>query len=289
MAIRVAAHLPRLGLLAIVFLLAGATLTYGAAQRLSAPTPKKQPPASAPTVVVPEVVGQAFVFAKGALEDGGFAWKVTGSVHGYAANRVVSESPSAGTKLKDTGAPLVTVTLARTGYAETGQPEDLSPYMGTAVEPVVPVAAAPAPTAQVPSAAEKAAAKSAAKATPRPATKLAAQSAAKPAAKPAKRPPAFVVQGAPKEPMKEMPLPNRANLLRAWLSTHPKPTNANVRHFLYQHAWVVTGAGFGWWHGAEALKILIVADQTAERVWGIGKKSELAARQVLAEVQARSR
>jgi hypothetical protein len=272
MAIRVAAHLPRLGVLAVatVFLFAGATLTYGAAQRLSAATPKKQAPASAPTVVVPDVVGQAFVFAKGALEDGGFAWKVDGSVHGYAANRVVSQTPSGGTKLKDTGAPLVTVTLARTSYAETGEPEDLSPYMGTAVAPLTPVATV---SAQVSHAAEK----SAAKLTP------------KTAAKPVKRPPAFVVPGAPKEPLKEMPLPNRAELLRTWLVAHPKPTNANVRHFLYQQAWVVTGAQFGWWHGAQALKILIAADQVARRTWGIGQKSELAARHALAEVEARAR
>lgn len=254
----------------MVFVFAGATLTYGAAQRLSAAAPKKQAPASAPTVIVPDVVGQAFVFAKGALEDGGFAWKVTGSIHGYAANRVVSQAPAGGTKLKDTGAPLVTVTLARTGYAETGEPEDLSPYMGTADEPLRPVVTA-RPT--LPAAAEKAATKP----------------AAKPTAKPSQRPPAFVVPGAPKEPLKEMPLTDRASLLRTWLVQHPTPTNANVRHFLYQQAWVVTGARFGWWHGAQALKILIVADQTAERVWGIGQKSELAARHALAEVEARAR
>jgi PASTA domain len=273
MAIRVAAHLPRLGVLvvALVFLFAGATLTYGAAQRLSAPTPKKQAPASAPTVVVPDVVGQAFVFAKGALEDGGFAWKVAGSVHGYAANRVVSQAPAGGTKLKDTGAPLITVTLARTGYAETGEPEDLSPYMGTAVDPLTPVANVPAPVVS------------------RAAEKSAVKAASKTAAKPASRPPAFFVPGAPKEPLKEMPLPNRAQLLRAWLVGHPKPTNANVHHFLYQHAWVVTGAKFGWWHGAQALKILVAADQVAERTWGIGQKSELAARHALAEVEARAR
>ncbi len=277
MALRVAAHLPRLGLLAIVFLFAGATLTYGATQRLSAPTPKKAAPATPPTMVVPDVVGQAFVFAKGALEDGGFAWKVNGSVHGYAANRVVSQTPAGGTKLTDTGAPLVVVTLARTGYAETGQPEDTSPYMGTADEPVAPVETVPVTTP----------ARATTPATAKPAT---AKPAAKPAAKPVTtRPPAFVVRGAPKEPLKEMPLENRARLLRAWLLEHPKPTSANVRHFLYQQAWVVTGARFGWWHGAAALKVLISADQTAERVWGIGTKSELAARHALAEVEARSR
>jgi hypothetical protein len=224
-------------------------------------------------VFVPDVVGQAFVFAKGALEDGGFAWKVAGSVHGFAVNRVVSQTPAGGTKLKDTGAPLITVTLGRTGYAETGEPEDLSPYMGTADEPVMPVLSLPT---RVPAPAAKAVAKP-------------ALTKAKPAAKSMQRPPAFVVPGAPKEPLKEMPLPDRAQLLRTWLLHHQKPTNANVRYLLYQQAWVVTGARFGWWHGAEALKLLIAADQTVERVWGIGQKSELAARHALAEVEARAR
>jgi PASTA domain len=276
MAVRVAAHLPRLVVLGAVFLLAGATLTYGAAKRLSAPVQKRQPPASAPTVVVPDVTGQAFVFAKGALEDAGFAWKVAGSVHGYAANRVVSQSPAAGTKLKDTGAPTVSVSLTRTGYAQTGEPEDVSPYVGTAVVPVTPVVTAP----------RQSPAETKARA-PKPATHQVAQSH-KAVAKPAKRPPAFVVSGAPKEPLKEMPLPDRARLLARWLSGHPKPTTANVRHFLYQHAWITTGARFGWWHGAEAVTLLIAADQKAERLWGIGTKSELAARHVLAEVKARS-
>jgi len=259
--------------LGAVFVLAGATLTYGPAKRLSTPAAKQQAAATAPTVVVPDVTGQAFVFAKGALEDAGFAWKVVGAVHGYAANRVVSQTPVAGTKLKDTGAPTVTVSLTRTGYAETGEPEDLSPYMGTAVVPVTPVVAAPAKApVKVP-----------------PVTKRAEHKlGAKPAAKPAARPPAFDVPGAPKEPLKEMPLTARARLLARWLSSHPKPTNANVRHFLYQNAWITTGARFGWWHGAQAVTLLIAADQKAERLWGIGNKSELAARHVLAEVKARS-
>jgi hypothetical protein len=62
-----------------------------------------------------------------------------------------------------------------------------------------------------------------------------------------------------------------------------------VEHFLYQQSWVVTGARFGWWHGTEALRIMIAADRRAQAQWGIGGKSELAARRALAEVEARSR
>src|SRR5690242_16516792 len=68
----------------------------------AAPSAAKPPLA---TLVVPSVVGEAFVFAKGDLGDAGFAWRVAGRVHGYAANTVVAQSPAAGTKVQDTGAP----------------------------------------------------------------------------------------------------------------------------------------------------------------------------------------
>ena len=282
MALRAAAHLPRLVVLGAVFLFAGATLTYGAAQRISADAaPKATAPVSPPTVVVPDLAGQAFVFAKGSLEDAGFAWRVTGSVHGYAVNRVASQSPVAGTKLKDTGAPTITVTLERTSYPETGEPEDVSPYIGTAVVPASNPFAAAKPAVQIPTVTKGAEKPAATKPT----------TAEKPTAKPAAtaRPPAFVVAGAPREPLDEITLSARAQLLSRWLSAHPKPTNATVRHFLYQNAWIVTGARFGWSHGAEALRLLIDADAKAMRLWGIGSKSELAARHALAEVEARTR
>jgi PASTA domain len=278
MALRAAAHLPRLVVLGAVFLFAGATLTYGAAQRISADAaPKATAPVAPPTVVVPDLEGQAFVFAKGSLEDAGFAWHVTGPVHGYAVNRVVSQSPVGGTKLRDTGAPTVTVTLTRTSYPETGEPEDDSPYIGTAVVlAATPLARKPA--VQVPAAKP---------AVPQPTSPK--KPTATPAATTAKRPPAFVVPGAPKEPLDEITLSARAQLLSRWLSSHAKPTNARVKHFLYQNAWIVTGARFGWSHGAEALRLLIDADAKAVRIWGIGSRSELAARHALAEVEARTR
>ena len=72
------------------------------------------------------------------------------------------------------------------------------------------------------------------------------------------------------------------------VAAHPK-SKTTVRHFLYQNSWIVTGAKFGWWRGAEALRLLIAADKQAQRLWGVGHKSELAARHALAEVEARSR
>jgi hypothetical protein len=280
-----AARLPRLAVIGGVLLFASATLTWGAAQRMNAVPATKRTVFVKPTVVVPDVTGQAFVFAKGTLEDAGFAWRVGGKVQGFSTNVVATQTPAPGTKLIDTGAPLVQVTLSRGKYPQTGQPEDLSPYVGTAVTlanppaPVVPVTATPvAPVTPVQAPAP---AKQTPKAAPKPAPKP------QPAA--VKRPPAFVVAGARKEPLDEMPLTERAQRLNAWLSAHRRPTNANVSHFLYQQSWVVTGAKFGWWHGAEALRILIAADRRAESLWGVGRKSELAARKALAEVEARSR
>ena len=56
-------------------------------------------PAAAPhrraavTLAVPDVTGQAYVFAKGMLEDAGFAWRVAKGSNGYAGYRVVAQSP----------------------------------------------------------------------------------------------------------------------------------------------------------------------------------------------------
>jgi hypothetical protein len=275
MALRIATRLPRLAVVGVVLLLASATLAVGAAKRMAAMPQGAPAPVPVATVVVPDVTGQAFVFAKGTLEDTGLAWKVVGSVHGYAVNKVAKQTPAPGTKLKDTGAPTITITLARTSYAETGEPEDVSPYFGTSVQPIGLPKPTPAPTPAV---------------TPAPAAPKPVAAKPKPTAPAttAKRVPDFVVAGAPAEPQKELPLPQRAKLLSAWLKTHGK-TRKNVRHFLYQHSWIVTGAKFGWWHGAEALRELIAADHAAQQRWGIGRKSELVARAALAKVQARSK
>jgi outer membrane biosynthesis protein TonB len=115
----------------------------------------------------------------------------------------------------------------------------------------------------------------------KPKHKLAAKH--KPAVRNA-RPPAFVVAGAPKEPLDEITLSARALSLEAWAAERSK-TGANVQHWLYQHAWIVTGAEFGWSHGAQALEILIRVDQHLQRRWGIGGKSEAVARAALARVR----
>jgi len=113
-------------------LVAGGTLTI-AADRVAPQRPTLVPVAASPkTLVVPQVTGQAYVFAKGILQDGGFAWRVSGPVKGFASNTVVDQVPSAGSLVQDTGAPLVTLTLAKSkSFPERGAPDNGSPYAGT--------------------------------------------------------------------------------------------------------------------------------------------------------------
>jgi hypothetical protein len=279
---RLPIFLPRIAVVVLVALAASAGLTFAAGKQIQASVPKAAPtaPRKIETVVVPDVRNQAFVFAKGQLQDLGFAWRVGGSVHGYAANTVVSQSPPAGTKLINTGSPLVVLTLARNGkYAQTGAPEDASPYNGTPLR-LADVAVAPV-------AAPKAKTTTQTKAKAAPAS--AKHATVAPAAAQAARPPDFVVAGARKEPLDEMPLPARAAKLGAWLTAHPKNSTANVQHWLFQNAWIVAGARMGWWHGAEALRTLVAVDARTETTWGIGGKSQALARRALAEVEARAK
>jgi len=275
---RLPIFLPRIAVVVLVALAASAGLTFAAGKQIQASAPAAAPtaPRKVETIVVPDLRNQAFVFAKGQLEDLGFAWRVSGGVHGYAANTVVSQSPPAGTKLINTGSPLIVLTLARNGkYAQNGAPEDASSYRATPVR-LADVAVAPV---AVPKAKTKPAA-----AAPAPAKHAAAA-----AVTPAARTPDFVVAGARKEPLDEIPLPARAAKLGAWLAAHPKKSPANVQHWLYQNAWIVSGARMGWWHGADALRTLIAVDARTESLWGIGGKSQLLARRALAEVQARAK
>jgi hypothetical protein len=285
MAVRLAALLPRAVLVAVIWVLATAALTFAADSTIVGPSRPSTPVAATKhaDLVVPSVSGQAYVFTKGILEDSGFAWRISGSVHGYSSNRVLTQSPAAGTRVVDTGAPTVVLRLVRGPYAELGRAADASPYPGTAIR-LASLTAATVPAAPV----KKPAAKPAAKPKPKPAAKP-RHKANRPAkaTRPA-RPPAFAVPGAPNEPLDEMTLPARAERLESWLANRPK-TTANVQHWLYQHAWIVTGAKFGWWHGVQALETLIRVDQRLQQRWGIGRKSEAVARAALARVRSKAK
>jgi hypothetical protein len=298
MAARLPAFLPRLAAIVLLGLALTATLTYAAGRNLSAtPAPAAVAAPKAVPLVVPDVRNQAFVFAKGALEDGGFAWRVDGSVHGYASNTVVSQSPAPGSKIVDTGSPLVILTLRRTsGYAETGQAEDASPYAATAVRSAElastlgPAAPATSTTAATTTGATTTQATTTAPA-PKPATPATKTTKTDGTATrwPQHRPQAFTVAGGHAEPLNEMPLPVRAQALRRWLEAHPRNTRANVAHWLYQNEWIVAGAKLGWWRGAEALAALVAVDQRTQQLWGVGAKSAVLAERALREVQSRSK
>ncbi len=270
MAARFVARAPWVTALVAGLLLATAAWTAAAAR--TAPLARSAtPPAEKPAaLVVPDVRRQAYVFAKGTLEQAGFAWRVQGKVQGYAANLVVGQNPAAGARVVADGKPLVVLTLARNpAYKQEGKPENASPYSGRPARLVVAAAARRAAAA------------------PAAVTAPALKPATKTAVTPAARPPAFAEAGAPAEPLTEIPLVQRAKELAAWLERHPEPTVANVNHWLYQHTWIVTGAQFGWWRGAEALKTLIEVDRRAQQLWGLGGKSEQVARRALAEVRAK--
>jgi PASTA domain len=277
MATRLAAALPRFLVLVLVLLPASATLTY-AAQRKIASEPRVVP-SRAPVLqilVVPNVRGQAYVFAKGTLEDNGFAWRVQGTVDGYAANTVAEQSPAPGVRVIDTGSPTIVLRLQRnSSYAEQGTPENSAPFTGSEIRLAEsPERAAPAPAPA---------------AAPRRAKPARRAAKAKPTSARHARPPAFAAPGARREPLTEMSLPARARRLGVWLSAHRRPTDANVRAYLYQHAWIVEGAKFGWWHGRQALRILIRVDDRQQRLWRTGAVNERVARRALAYVQARQR
>jgi hypothetical protein len=290
MAVRLAALLPRAVVVALVWVLATAAFTFAADTTIIGPSSatSTSTPAEAPELVVPSVTGQAYVFAKGILEDGGFAWHVSGSVRGFASNRVMAQTPAAGTRVVDTGAPTIVLRLVRGAYPEKGSPVDTSSYRGTKIK-LANLAAATVPVAPVTKPAAKPAAKPVVKPVVKPKLKLGPKP--KPTVKPvaqSKRPPAFSAAGAPKEPLDEITLPARALRVEAWLANRPK-TSANVQNWLYQHAWIVTGAEFGWWHGAQALQTLIRVDERVQRQWGIGSKSEAVARATLAKVRREAR
>jgi hypothetical protein len=284
--------LPPAVVVALAWVLGTAAFTFAADKtQLIGSAPKPNPTAAqAPELMVPSVTGQAFVFAKGMLEDSGFAWRVVGSVHGYAGNQVIAQSPAAGTHVVDTGAPTVVLNLVRGKYAENGTPEDTPSYTGTAIKLVGVTEPAAAPKVKPVTKpkrvkprvkTEKPVAKKPVAKKQKPAAKK-----QKPAAKtPAKRPPAFELPRAPKEPLDEIPLTARADKLAAWIDSHPRRTNRNVQRWLYQHSWIVTGAEFGWWHGEEALVKLVAVDRKVQRIWGIGHRSEKVARAALAKVR----
>ena len=275
---------PRLIALIVIWLLAAASWTLAAG---GPQTPPAAPAAGEPTtpevLVVPDVRRQAYVFSKGILQDAGFAWRVEGPVRGYAANTVVSQTPAPGVRVVDNGAPTVVVRLKRSGeYDERGVPENRSSYKGTAVVLLSNWQAAQKEKAATTTETQPVATTttSAPPAAPSPAPEQGEEGVAY-------RKPDFVVEGAPREPADEMPLPQRALALEKRAAALAKPSRKFVRHWLYQHSWLVTGARFGWQGGDDALQTLIQVDRSLYVRFGFGARSERVARRALVYVESR--
>lgn len=276
MAARLTMLLPRLAVLVVIWLLAAASFTFAAGSKQPTDSPAAKAKATAakgkPAVlIVPDVRRQAYVFAKGILQDAGFAWRVGGSVKGFAANTVVVQNPAPGSRVVDNGAPTVVLRLARNeAYQEKGLPENQSSFAGTSVVLLRDWQAAQPKPAKP--------AKPAAKPKPKP--------PAAPAPAPsAFRKPDFVVPGASPEPKNEMPLPDRARMVARRVAAASRPTSRLARFWLFQHTWIVTGAEFGWKDGDDALRILIRVDGDLQARFGFGAKSQAVARRALADVR----
>jgi hypothetical protein len=281
MAARFTALLPRLLALTVIWLLGAATFTLAAEKKAVTPTQTVASQAAKPTLLtVPDVRGKAYVFAKGILQDSGLAWRVQGSVQGYAANSVVYQSPRAGARVVDNGAPTVTLRLSKnSAYGERGLPENEAPYPGTRILSLSEWRAEHEQPQETTSTSP-----------PTTATTTPTTTETQPPPETAEtRKPDFEVSGAPAEPADELTLPARARMLERRMDATSKPTNRLVNYWLYQHAWIVTGARFGWHDGAEALRILIKVDQSLVRRFDFGARSERVARRALAYVEANTK
>src|SRR6266498_1546951 len=134
MPLRLGGIVPRVFVVVVVALLATATITFAADTRGGPAAPAHPQSTPQKVLLVPDVRGQAYVFAKSTLEESGFAWRVEGSVQGYAANLVTTQAPAAGTRVYDTGAPTITLRLSlNSKYPQAGTPENASSFTGTPV------------------------------------------------------------------------------------------------------------------------------------------------------------
>jgi hypothetical protein len=302
----------RLIVLVAVWVLGTSTFSLAQEETPETPPPPVLPaepvaPVDEPeSLLVPDVRDLPLVFAKGVLEDAGFAWKVEGKVEGYAVNLVASQDVAPGTEVVDNGAPTLTLKLRKNpAYDELGLPMNEAPYPGTELVPVdsdaPDTSAGPEESEEQEDATDDgsdtgeaggdgsadAASDGYAQGADTVDVELTGSDDA-PSDEEATRPPAFVVPGAPAEPLDEIPLTERAENLLGWAQELDEITAEALDHYAYQHAWIVTGAGFGWWHGAEALRILIRVDETMQKRFDVGREHEAEARAALAEVERKS-
>ena len=299
MAARLATLAPRLIALVVIWLLAAASWTLAAGGPQDSETATTAPAAGEPAkpevLVVPDVKRQAYVFAKGILQDAGFAWRVKGAVKGYAANTVATQSPAAGhAGRRQRRAPGRRHPASRsTEYAERGVPENESPYEGTPV-----VLMSDWHAEQPPGRDRSRAAGDHDRSGPRPRPHRPRRPRPQRPPPPLRRPPPSRSR-APTAPRTSSFRARRASpstrcrsrsarrsSSAAWPRSRRGPGEKFVGHWLYQHAWIVTGAGFGWRNGDDALRTLVQVDRSLYVRFGFGAKSEQVARRMLAWVES---
>ena len=210
--------------LAAICVLVVTGLTIAASHKSSARPAHANTTMKLPTKIVPNVVGSPYVFAEGTLQARGFGWRVEGKVAGWADAIVASQAPAAGTAVLDTGAPLVALELSKPSGPLQGSPENSSPYSPTRVVlassgntqgstttfPITTGSFSTATTSEQTTTTTATTTTKQRTTTTRPTT-----STTTPAPKPKRpgertRPRAFVIAGARREPLDEIPLPARA-------------------------------------------------------------------------------
>ena len=234
---------------------------------------------------------QAYVFAKGILQDAGFAWRVRGDVDGFAANTVTVQTPAPGTRVIDNGAPVVTLRLARSAqYAERGVPENSAPFTGSKVvllknwqaeqkKNAPPVAEA----ARRDRSCDDDAGSDHDRAgrrppPPRPTTAPTSHDSGTRSA-------ARAGSGLSQARFHRLRRAGRARRRDAASGARTRARGAGrqaeeadsprfVNFWLYQHSWIVTGARFGWKDGDVALKTLIRVDGSLQKRFGFGRRSQ---------------
>ena len=126
--------------LAGIGLLVGSAVTLAATRRGSEPAAERPPaPAKrssrAPSLLtVPDVRAGTYARARRILAAAGFAWRVRGSVRGFASNLVAGQKPQPGTTVLDTGAPTIGLRLRRDpGVKRRGAASAGAPFTGTRI------------------------------------------------------------------------------------------------------------------------------------------------------------
>ena len=108
MPLKLTPNIVRLALLALIALLSTAAISFAASGGGTPATSSAAPaPAAKQLIRVPDVRGKAFVFAKGMLEDSGFAWRVARRHGRLPGERRRRPEPHRGHARVDNGMPTV--------------------------------------------------------------------------------------------------------------------------------------------------------------------------------------